>query len=144
MNKYTIHFIQNSKSDAMKVAASDSDLAYFKFKQLNPSAAVTKIVDTATGEECSIPNTAKKEETKASTSKETHQSSPAKMELSDECIKKISNAISSSIPKSDVQPIQSKLTDLTVVDWCSIIVKANIAMLIVMAIPVGIILALNS
>ena len=60
MNKYTIHFIQNSKSDAMKVAASDSDLAYFKFKQLNPSSAVTKIVDTATGEECSIPNTAKK------------------------------------------------------------------------------------
>ena len=55
MNKYEIHYIQNSTSSTTHIKATDSQLAYLKFKQLNPKSTVTKLVDCETGKECPLP-----------------------------------------------------------------------------------------
>lgn len=143
MNKYEIHYIQNSTSSTTHIKATDSQLAYLKFKQLNPKSTVTKLVDCETGKECPLPtkpDNTKEKKTMEDKALINHQT---RTELTDGNINKIAVAISSAMQKTDTPNSSVSLKDLSILDWVSIIFKINVATLIVMAIPVGVIALVN-
>ena len=136
MTKYTIHYILNSQSKDKTYEASSSELAYMKLMSEQPYAYVTKIINESTNTECAIPSTKKKQKKNEETNNAPQGHTPT-TNLSQESIDKLSNKIASSTPKATPQSSCRDLTELSIIDWASIIFKINIATVIVMAIPIG-------